>query len=876
MSARGPSIAAAIVASVLLMSWASPLTAQWSRRPYAASRYGGNYMHSYHFGAAPSSTPAAPEWSPDGRSLAVSLSGSIWKVDVATGAAEELTASATYHTAPSWSPDGRWIAYTADDGGKSIQIEVLDLQTMQTRALTSDAANFVDPTFSPDGSRLAYTASLPSGFFNVFVRGIRGGQWASDPVQVTMDGSLGRDRPYFTAQDMHITPTWLPGGGELLLVSNRGVALGSGGIVRVPAENGGLAKAAVVVDEQTLYQARPDVSPDGSQVVYVSSRGGTQPWNELALRTLNGNAAGSSRVSGAAPSAGGTPSRDVFSPKWSPDGRTIAYLSNENGLPELALLDVATGQSRLLHITSRAWKRPAGTLRLRITEKGRSSPVPARVHLTASDGRFYAPPSAYARLSWAGDRVYHSDGNDSIEVPAGKVVIDVVRGFETEPAHIEAEIDPGQTRELTVTLSRIADLAADGWYSGSTGAHMHGGGLMRYSQEALLFQAAAEDLAVVNNALAHKEPRIGPDELFKWGRPAHALSTPDRLLILGQEYRPPFHGHVAVFGDPTPIDGLFPVTIGYEAAPPPTLAPSNSSLLRQAKARGALTSYVHAFSGETDPMQSALGLGKAFMVDAALGLADTIEWASASRGAFVPWYAALNNGLKVVAIGGEDTISNLHIMRLLGCVRTYVQTGRDGLTATGWWNGVREGRAFVTTGPLLGLTVNGGMAGDEIELGPEGGTVEVRGWVKSITPLQRLTLVRNGEVVEEIPLTGERRSAEFSRSIPVARSGWIHLRAEGAPVDRFPLDALYAQAFTNPIWLSVGGRPVRDRASAEYALKWIDMLQLMADAWPGWESRDEKAAVFADFDAARAVFRKLASEAPEPTNPVARIEDGGR
>jgi len=92
------------------------------------------------------------------------------------------------------------------------------------------------------------------------------------------------------------------------------------------------------------------------------------------------------------------------------------------------------------------------------------------------------------------------------------------------------------------------------------------------------------------------------------------------------------------------------------------------------------------------------------------------------------------------------------------------------------------------------------------------------------------------------------------------------LRAEGAPADRFPLDALYAQAFTNPVWISIGGRPVRDASAAAYALKWIDTLQLMADAWPGWTSGDEKQRVFADFDAARAVYRRFQAEAYDATN----------
>ena len=88
----------------------------------------------------------------------------------------------------------------------------------------------------------------------------------------------------------------------------------------------------------------------------------------------------------------------------------------------------------------------------------------------------------------------------------------------------------------------------------------------------------------------------------------------------------------------------------------------------------------------------------------------------------------------------------------------------------------------------------------------------------------------------------------------------FHVRAEGAPAERFPLDTGYPQAFTNPVWVIVGNAAVRDRASAEYALKWIDRLQALADAWPGWRSQKEKDHVYAQFEEARQVYRRFAAE----------------
>ena len=88
---------------------------------------------------------------------------------------------------PDWSPDGRWIIYTADDGGTTIQLEILNVETGETRALTNDSFIYTDPVFSPDGSRVAYVSTRPNGFFNVYIRPIKDGQWAGDEIAVTRD-----------------------------------------------------------------------------------------------------------------------------------------------------------------------------------------------------------------------------------------------------------------------------------------------------------------------------------------------------------------------------------------------------------------------------------------------------------------------------------------------------------------------------------------------------------------------------------------------------------------------------------------------------------------------------------------------------------------
>ena len=75
------------------------------------------------------------------------------------------------------------------------------------------------------------------------------------------------------------------------------------------------------------------------------------------------------------------------------------------------------------------------------------------------------------------------------------------------------------------------------------------------------------------------------------------------------------------------------------------------------------------------------------------------------------------------------------------------------------------------------------------------------------------------------------------------------------------MDALYPQASTSAIRVTVGEQKIRSRESAEYFIRWIDKLQTMAEAWPGWRSPKERDHVFGQFREARETYQRLRAEA---------------
>jgi hypothetical protein len=462
-------------------------------------------------------------------------------------------------------------------------------------------------------------------------------------------------------------------------------------------------------------------------------------------------------------------------------------------------------------------------------------------------------------VSAAGDDVFHSTGEARIELPAGKATLTAVKGFEFWPASAELEVVPNDVAAVTIVLKRMTDMSERGWHNGSTHVHMNYAGNLHNTLENLMMMSVAEDQDIVLEQIANKDNRILDHQFFVPGGGPHPLSRSDMVLVVGQEYRPPFWGHVFMFGMRDHL--LSPFTTGYEGTAIESLYPSNTDMFRKAKAQGASVGYVHAYGGERDPLAADLGGAKGAMVDAALGTTDAVEWSAAGRSGFFPMYAMWNNGLKVTAVGGEDSISNLHMSKLVGSQRTYVFTGARGRDMHAWLDGMRAGRAFVTNGPLVELTVDGMLPGETVNVPSGGRPLSVHVQVRSIVPLEKVTLYFNGQPVEEIPLTSDRKAAQFQKALPATKSGWYHVRAEGAPGDRGPLDTSYPQGFTNPVWVIVENRPIRDRASAEYSLKWIDKLQTLAEAWPGWRSPKEKQHVYAQFDEARKVYRRFLAEA---------------
>lgn len=463
------------------------------------------------------------------------------------------------------------------------------------------------------------------------------------------------------------------------------------------------------------------------------------------------------------------------------------------------------------------------TVHVRVNDASTGKPTPVRI-LFEADGRTFAPfgrvsefstapgEQVGGQLQAANQRYSYINGACEIRLPAGEISIEVSKGPEYAPLITKVQLKPGQLA-IRLTIDRWINLRETGWVSGDSHA-------IYLTPHAALLEAGAEDLAIVNLlALAVRENVEHPwalPNMVAFSGQEPALKSPEHQVIVNTRNSHPTLGTLGLLASHRAV---FPLRFGEVDDS------DHWSLLdwcEQCHRKKGLVVW-------SDLHQSRLR--SEALADVILGEIDAWEithFPSTEPSVLGEWYQLLNAGLRIPLAGGSGKDSNAIA---LGNVRTYAFLGpNQEWTYLDWIEAIRDGRTFVSNGPMLTCSVDSQIAGSVLTV-HEGQSVHIQTEMKSIPPVDCLEILVNGEVVEVKEVSGNRQTGILEIDWEVESSCWIAARCW---CEEQLADDQCIYAHTSPIYLEVEGAP---RPRDEYA---IGQLKEHLEAMMQWAKKEAR------------------------------------
>lgn len=288
---------------------------------------------------------ASPAWSPNGAKIAYesfrALEGgnipipaaNIWVMNADGSNAIPLTKLTTdqissLHSA--WSPDGTKIAYDSTrvlDGrniaGFNVNIWVMNADGSNTTALTtlrSSLASSVSPVWSPDGTKIAFTSSRA-------LSGLDAALLTRNVWVMNSDGTNAQPLTKLTVAASS-APAWSPDGTKIAYVSARALNgtnnAGSPNLWVMNADGSGSRPLTALTSTYNMSTETPSWSPDGSKIVFASSRATDGSDNGSAIQNIwivNADGTGARALTSLSTSSS-------YQPRWASAGSKILFCSS--------------------------------------------------------------------------------------------------------------------------------------------------------------------------------------------------------------------------------------------------------------------------------------------------------------------------------------------------------------------------------------------------------------------------------------------------------------------------------------------------------------------------------------------------------------------
>jgi hypothetical protein len=485
-------------------------------------------------------------------------------------------------------------------------------------------------------------------------------------------------------------------------------------------------------------------------------------------------------------------------------------------------------------------------------------------------------------------QIYRADGED-VSLPPGKYNVTISHGPEYITQYQELTVPAGAaTFESAYNLERWINLNKLGYFSADH--HIHGAGCSHYDSpeegvtpDQMWRQVLGENLNVAAN-LAWG-PSWYHQKTFFTGKDL-PLSGPNNIMRNDVEVSgfPSSHaGHIVLLRIK---EDDYPGTTLIEDWPSWTLP-----VLQWAQSQGGVVGYAHSGWGlepltQNDghipnyaiPKMDGIGANE-YIVTVTHNAVDFFSLGDTpAPWELNMWYHTLNAGFKV-RLSGETDFPCIYDERV-GLARSYFKC-EGPLSYDKYVDALKKGRGYVSDGGshILDFSVNDvqvGTQNSELKLkSPQ--RIRIRARVAASIPSQQseegkaiakrpfaeqpywhierarigqtqtlpVELIVNGVPVDTTVVTANGKATDVSFSYTLKKSAWVALR-------------IYPSSHTNPIFVEIGDRPIREKESAEWCRRAVDQCWKMKE--PNIRQA-EKAKAREAYDKARSVYEKALREA---------------
>ena len=432
-----------------------------------------------------------------------------------------------------------------------------------------------------------------------------------------------------------------------------------------------------------------------------------------------------------------------------------------------------------------------------------------------------------------GKYVFYVDDEYTATVPEGEYSLVVYKGPEYELVHEKINIVDGEALNKTVQLKRWTHMPKKGWYSAD--AHIHIARQTPLLNQSILAFTKAEDIHLSNLLQTSNVGMNDGYPQYAWGEDGYYIDG-HHALVSGQESpRTSHRGH----------------TIGLDITQYHWQAKNYfvyDQVIEQLHDDGGLWGYAHV-------ALDAFNVGYGLALDVALGIVDFAEILQMGMINTDYYYDFLNLGYKMLPAAGSD----FPFILMAGSERMYAKVNGE-FSPDAWFDAWRDGRSFVTNGPMLEFSINDDEHSSEFNVTKDD-TLVIKATASvnpAIDQLSRIELVVHGEAqavtISEAGSGELRLNTKFSPE----ESCWLAVRAWGKHG---------TIAHSAPVYIYVDNekRFWKREAVGEISAKYIDLLKAFGRSQPNldedWERSDTENTLMKSWQTSQPTLNKRVAKA---------------